>query len=120
VEEIRQYQREFAQRLAEASELRNELQQRGQETAELDQAIAAMRQLQMRDAYANLPQVAQLQQSLRESLRQVEFSLRREVEGDGVNRVFTSGADAVPNGFRSLVEEYYRRLSRGQPQAPPR
>jgi hypothetical protein len=95
-EEIRQYQREYEQRLAEAQDLRNELE---------------------REAYANLPQVALLQQQLFESIRQVEFGLRREVQGEASDRVFTSGADAVPTGFRSLVEEYYRKLA-GKPLTP--
>ena len=117
-EEIRQYQREFAQRLSQANDLREELQDRGQSVEELDRAIAAFRELQAREAYENLPQVAALQQQLRESLRQLEFGLRREVEGEAGDRVFTSGADAVPAGFRPLVEEYYRGLSRGRPQTP--
>jgi hypothetical protein len=118
-EEIRQYQREFAQRLSEANDLRQELQDRGQPVEDLDRAIAAFRELQAREAYENLPQVALLQQQLRESLRQVEFGLRREVEGEAGDRVFTAGSDAVPTGFRTLVEEYYRRLASGRPQPPP-
>jgi hypothetical protein len=118
-EEIRQYQREAAQRLAEMQDLRNQMQRDGQSTVDLDQAIAAMRNMQLREAYANLPQVALLQQQLFDSMRQVEFALRREVEGETADRVFTSGADAVPQGFRGLVEEYYRKLAGKQPaQAP--
>jgi hypothetical protein len=35
-----------------------------------------------------------------------------------VNQPVLSGSDAVPAGFRTLVEEYYRSLSRGQQQTP--
>jgi hypothetical protein len=100
-------------------ELRTQMERAGQSTENLDRAMDAMRNMRLREAYANLPQVALLQQQLFESMRQVEFALRREVEGETADRVFTSGADAVPQGFRGLVEEYYRKLAGKQPaQAP--
>jgi hypothetical protein len=103
-------------------DLRNEMQRDGQPVEDLDRAIASMRNMQLREAYANLPQLSLLQQQLFDSMRQLEFSLRREAEGEAASRVFTSGADAVPTGFRGLVEEYYRKLAgkpQGQTQAPP-
>jgi hypothetical protein len=86
--------------------------------ADLDGAIDIMRRFQGAEAFQNLQQVADLQSQLRESLMRVEFTLRREVEGDGVNQPVLSGSDAVPAGFRTLVEEYYRSLSRGQQPTP--
>lgn len=117
-EEIRQYQREFQQRYQDATALNQELQERGQDIPELNEAMNAMRQLMTREAFENLQQVAALQQQLRETLRQVEFAIRRQVEGEGAGRAALSGSDAVPAGYRELIDEYYRRLAGGRPPQP--
>jgi hypothetical protein len=36
------------------------------------------------------------------------------VEGDGSDRAVLNGFDEVPEGFRALVEEYFRVLSRSE------
>jgi hypothetical protein len=46
-------------------------------------------------------------------LKMLEFGLRREVEGEAERRATLTGADEVPDGYRRLVEEYYRALARG-------
>ena len=62
--------------------------------------------------YSDLAEVERLQAQILEGLKQLEFGLRRELEGDHRDRVFVSGSDEVPTGFRKLVDEYYRALSR--------
>jgi hypothetical protein len=62
--------------------------------------------------YANLAELEQLQNELREGLQRLEFRLRREVEGEATERAVLQGSDEVPEGFRALVEEYFRALSR--------
>ena len=47
-----------------------------------------------------------------DGLRQFEFGLRRSVLGEERDELFLSGTDQVPDGFRRMVEEYYRALSR--------
>jgi hypothetical protein len=48
-------------------------------------------------------------------LKRIEFTLRREVEGEADASAPTlTGTDEVPDGYRTLVEEYYRSLARGQ------
>ena len=111
-EEIRQYQREFSERTRDAEALRQELMEQGRDVGDLDRAIEALRNLQNVRVYGDLRQVALLQEAIQESLKQVEFALRRDVEGKRENRVFLSGSDDVPAGFRELVEEYYRSLAR--------
>jgi hypothetical protein len=113
-EEIRQYQREFGERLAQARELRRQLSEDGQDVRDLDDAMEIMDRLRDVETYRDLPAIAVLQESLRQSLRRLEFTLRREVEGDGAGRASLSGSDDVPSGFRQLVEEYYRSLARGE------
>jgi len=44
-------------------------------------------------------------------LKRFEFDLRKKVETDD-QRLFLSGSDEVPVGFREAVEEYYRALAK--------
>ena len=53
----------------------------------------------------------QLQQQVVDGLKQFEYALRRQVEG-GDREIFLSGSEDVPPGYRQMVEEYYRSLSR--------
>jgi hypothetical protein len=110
-EEIRQFQREIQERLRDATELREELRGQGQDVSELNRAIEAMQELRREAVLGDLPQVAVLQETIRESLGRVEFSLRREVRGDETPSAL-AGSEAVPEEYRRLVEEYYRALAR--------
>jgi hypothetical protein len=111
-EEIRQYSREFAQRLAEARALREWLEAAGRDVPDLEEAIDAFEALGDPRTYGDLPQVALLQEQIRESLKRVEFLLRREVEGESTGRAALSGTDDVPSGFRRMVDEYFKNLAR--------
>ena len=46
-----------------------------------------------------------------QGLKQFEDGLRRQLEG-GEREIFLSGSEDVPPGYREMVEEYYRALSR--------
>ncbi len=46
-----------------------------------------------------------------EGLRQFEYRLWRDIEGEGGERLFLAGSDEVPPGYRELVEEYYKNLA---------
>jgi hypothetical protein len=74
--------------------------------------MAAFRELTNSRPYADLADLEQLSNQLREGLQRLEFRLRREVEGDVAERGVRQGSDEVPDGFRGLVEEYFRALSR--------
>ena len=111
-EEIRSYRQEFQQRLGDAEELRRSLENAGADTEELEEVMAAFRELTDPRPYGNLPELEQLSNQLREGLQRLEFRLRREVEGDVAERGVLQGSDEVPDGFRGLVEEYFRALSR--------
>ena len=56
--------------------------------------------------------IAQLESAVIQGLKEFEFNLRRQLQLDGDQRLFLSGSDAVPDGYRELVEEYYRELAR--------
>ena len=79
---------------------------------QLGEEITALRQLDRENVYLDLAQMNRLQSQIVEGLKQLEFGLRRELEGESQDRVFISGSDDVPRGFGDLVDEYYRALSR--------
>ncbi len=110
--EIRDFRQEFQQRLGDAEAMGRDLQRAGVDAAELTEVMDALEQLTAARPYSDLPELAQLQSSLQENLQRLEFRLRREVEGDGSDRAVLNGSDEVPEGFRGLVEEYFRALSR--------
>ena len=113
--DVRQFRREIRERVQEARELQRILEQEDLEELDghqLDKVVAALRQLDSERAYSDLAEVERLQQQIIEGLKQLEFGLRRELEGEDRDRVFVSGSDEVPTGFRKLVDEYYKALSR--------
>ena len=114
-EEIRQLQREFGQRGNQVRALREQLREVGRPAQELRAVLDAMEQFQREGIYADPSQVAQLQQEILDQLKRLEFGLRREVEGSAERTTTLSGSDEVPDGYRELVEEYYRALARGRP-----
>ena len=113
-DEIRDFRREFEQRLGDAEALQRYLNEAGASAPEMSEVIADLRALASARPYGDLPALAQLQNELRENLQRLEFRIRREVEGDGSDRAVLNGFDEVPEGFRALVEEYFRALSRSE------
>jgi hypothetical protein len=110
--DIRQTRREVQERIREAVDLQRLLQEEELNTEQLNDVIAALRALDRDRVYTDVGEVARLQSQIIEGLKQLEFGLRRESEGNDRDRVFLSGSDEVPTGFRRLVEEYYKALSR--------
>jgi hypothetical protein len=110
--DIRQTRREVQERIREAVDLQRILQEEELNTEQLNNVIAALRALDRDRVYTDVGEVARLQSQIIEGLKQLEFGLRRESEGNDRDRVFLSGSDEVPTGFRRLVEEYYKALSR--------
>ena len=81
-------------------------------TQELAEMIQAMRELDRERTYADPEEVMRLQEQVVEGIKQIEFRLRREL-ADEEDQILLNQSGDVPEGFRSLVEEYYRALSRG-------
>ena len=93
--------------------LRDQLREAGRDAEDLQAVLDAMERLEREGIYDNPAQVAGLQEAILDLLKQLEFGLRREVEGGGDRRASLSGSDQVPEGYRELVEEYYKALARG-------
>ena len=83
----------------------------GIDVSTLSDVLARLRQLDSRAAFDDPAEIARLQQAAIEGLKEFEYALRRELQGPESDRLLLSGSDEVPEGFKELVEEYYRALS---------
>ncbi|MBM63566.1 MAG: hypothetical protein CL484_11525 [Acidobacteria bacterium] len=109
--DIRQWQREFRERGADAQELQRLLRAENfGEVGDLAELIQAMRQLDDSRVYQDAEEIARLQTFVIEGLKRFEYQLRREVDGES-EELFLAGSDEVPTGFRDLIEEYFRSLA---------
>jgi hypothetical protein len=111
-DDIRQFSREFRDQRQSAEQLKRELQQMGVDPSDLNRMIEQMRQLENGKNYDDPASLEKLQQSLIEGLKAFEFALRRQVEGNDKGRPVLGGSGDVPAGFRQMVDEYYRSLSK--------
>ena len=110
-QDIRQWQREFQERMSEAQDIRRLLDQEGFSAGDLDEVIQSMREFDDPRVYQDAEVIAQLQTLILEELKRFEYRLRREVDSES-DDLFLASSDDVPPGFRDLIEEYYRVLSR--------
>ena len=112
-EDIRQFRREFRERAREAQGLREGLQRQDLQVPDLQSIIERMKAYDSNKVYKD-PRGLQELSALFEELKQFEYWLRRELEGMSKEELLLSGSDHVPAGYRRLVEEYYRSLSKNQ------
>ena len=102
--DVRQWQREFNERGADAQELQRLLRAENfGEVGDLAELIRAMRELDDPRAYQDVEEIARLQTFVIEGLKRFEYQLRREVDGES-EELFLAGSDEVPSGFRDLIE----------------
>ncbi len=109
--DIRQFRREFGERRAEAGQLRDELRREGVGTPDLDAAIARLRQLENRRIYGDPKGLDELQAAIIAGLKEFEYVLSRQIDPTDDRDLLLSGSDEVPDGYRELVEEYYKSLA---------
>jgi hypothetical protein len=108
----RQVRREFRERAVEAQGIGSQLAGDGGVPADLRAIERKLRQLQRRETWGDPLGVEALVAETLEDLKMFEYALRRELEGTDVEKLRPSGSAEVPEGWRRLVEEYYRSLSR--------
>ena len=84
------------------------------DATQLSEVVQALRALDAQRIYDDPEEVARLQAQIVEGLKQLEFGLRRNLEGLGQDRAALTGSGDVPSGFRRLVDEYYKALSSGR------
>jgi hypothetical protein len=112
-EEIRQMQSEARERTEQVRDLSGQLDEAGYTAEELRDVLDAMARLEDDAIYSDPRALAEVHAAMLDRLKRVEFTLRRDVEGEADRRGTLSGSDEVPDGYRTLVEEYYRALARG-------
>jgi hypothetical protein len=116
-EEIRQYQRELRERIAEAEALRRELRAQGQDVGQLDRLLGQLRGLNgAMGTGANAGEIAGLRASVVDGFKAYEFALRRALEGGDKERLLLGRSGDVPPGFKQMVEEYYKSLAGQKPR----
>ena len=112
-DDVRQFRGEARRWLGEAQALRNMLREQGVDPKELDEIMRRMRELDSDRVYKDVEELARLQSFVAEGIKRFEYNLRRQA-GDEADRAIVAGAEDVPPEFRTLVEEYYRSLSKGR------
>ena len=71
-----------------------------------------MKEFENKQIFLNPLGIDELQAQVVEDLKQFEFWLRRELQGLDEDELLLLGSEPVPDEYRSLVEEYFRSLSR--------
>ena len=74
--------------------------------------LQKLKTLEQRAIYEDPRELASVQTASIEALKELEFTLRSELQEGTEHRLILSGNEDIPAGFRKLVEEYYRVLSR--------
>jgi hypothetical protein len=103
---------EFREYRGDLEQLRRGLTAQNFSKADVDAVLQKLRALEQQAIYGNPQELARTQAASIEALKELEYSLRSELQGDLANRLILSGNEEIPAAFREVVEEYYRSLSR--------
>jgi hypothetical protein len=117
-EDARQYGRELRSQRDEAEELRRELQRQGRNVDDLTQLIEQLRQIEQTRAFNDPAELQRLRGAVVEGFKEFEFALRRQLGGVEADRPALGGNENVPAGYRDMVNEYFKSLSK-KPAPPP-
>ncbi len=115
-DDVRQFSRELRAQREGAEGLRRDLARDGRSTADLDRLIASLRRLESGRVFSDPEEFARLRVAVLEGFKEFEFTLRRQLGERERQGPVLGGGDDVPPGYRDLVSEYFRALSRkGKP-----
>jgi hypothetical protein len=110
--DIQQFMDEFKEYRDNLEQLRRGLTAQNFSEADVDAVLQKLRTLEQQAIYEDPEELARTQAASIAALKELEYSLRSELQGDFGNRLILSGNEEIPAAFRELVEEYYRTLSR--------
>jgi hypothetical protein len=115
----RQTRNQFGQMAADAGELRRQLQAGGATAGDLraiDDVARYLREMSSGRLDGNPLGLQELTASALETMRKLEFDLRKRTDPTS-DELYLAGADQAPPQYRPIVSEYFRELSR---QSAPR
>ncbi len=115
-EAIAQFQREFSGRRTDLQALAADLDRRKHGAQNIDELVSKLRELEQAGIYQNPQALLKRQAELIAALKQMEFLLRQDANKTEARAPLRTGNDEVPAEFRSLVEQYFRDLSRTNAQ----
>ncbi len=107
----RQFAREFRERVGDAEELLDRLDNDGMQTTDLDAVVSAMRDFE-EEFQGTTRGLDELSRDVIDGLKLFEFWLRRVGQAEAGTRPQLAGSDRVPEEYRGLVEEYFRALAK--------
>jgi hypothetical protein len=112
-EEVRQYRAEGRQLYNDVSQLRAQLRNTpGIDQTQIEDLLRMLRQLDDEKIYKDANELTRLNSAVSEALKHFDYAFRRQTAEQ--NAVALSGSDEIPDGQQTLVEEYYRTLSKPQ------
>ncbi len=75
-----------------------------------------MRQLESQKAFNDPEGLEHLRSAVVEGFKEFEFGLRRQLAGADKDRPVLGGSEDVPQGYRDMVNEYFKSLSKRPPK----
>jgi len=85
---------------------------------ELNDLIQQLRALEGGKAFNDPEELARLRGAVVQGFKEYEFTLRRQLGAAEVDRPALGGNENVPAGYRDMVNEYFKSLSK-KPATPP-
>ena len=110
-----QFRGEVQQWMGEARALREQLREQGVDARELEDIMRRVRELDAERTYRDVEALNRLQTFVAERMKRFEYTLRERTAAADGQTLLTPG-ETVPAEYRTMVEEYFRTLSR--PRAP--
>ena len=111
-EQRAQLDRQYRELRQEAGELRELLSQDPEFGRMVQDLVRSMQNLDAQRFQGNPEQLERLRAELTEQWKDFELRLRRELDMEQPETVRLANQERVPEKYRSIVEEYYRSLSR--------
>jgi hypothetical protein len=106
-------ERTYREGMRDLSELRRSMTDNPEVTADIQDLIRQMRQLDPKRFPGN-PQLLEQLNTLLPNLEQIELRLRRQLDDKGDGQVRSGITRPVPPGYADAVAEYFRKLSKSQ------
>ncbi len=101
---------QFESIAASADDLGQELNEMGVEPGDIDPVIDKIRELTQQQNDADLS--SQLHEQALRALMELEFKLRMQSSNPEYPELLVSGPTELPDAYRSMVDDYFRRLSK--------